>query len=168
MDPVDIAEYSPEHADALVRMWRASFEYGVGIQDPHPLHEQLAYLHQKVLPSHRVRLAWRRNLLVGFLAANQESVAQLYVKVGCHRQGIGSRLLSLAKLESAGTLWLFTFQQNIVARHFYERHNFRVVQFGFEPTWQLADVKYFWVAGSSAAYPFAPPDVCQPAAVTRR
>ena len=27
-------------SDALVRLWREAFEYGVGVTDPHPLAEQ--------------------------------------------------------------------------------------------------------------------------------
>lgn len=150
MLPLDISEYSPAHDDDLVRMWRASFEHGVGVTDPHPLHEQIAYLHEKVVPHHRVRLVWQGDVLVAFMAANHESIAQLFVRVGHHRQGIGSRLLALAKSESAGSLWLFTFQRNLFARRFYEHHGFEPVQFGVEPMWQLADVKYLWIRGESA------------------
>ena len=142
-----IAEFEPQHGRTLVEMWRASFEHGVGVKDPHPIDEQLAYFHAKVLPCNRVRLAWQGETLVGFVASNRESVAQLYVRVDRHRQGIGSRLLDLAKSDSAASLWLFTFQQNQIARRFYERHGFVAVEFGFEPMWQLADVKYRWVAG---------------------
>lgn len=130
-------------------MWRTSFEFGVGVKDPHPIEGQLTYFNEQIVPQHSVRLAWHGEDLVGFLASNQESVAQLHVKVGLHRQGIGSQLLNMAKAESAGSLWLFTFQQNVVARQFYERHGFSVVQLGFEPTWQLADVKYLWIRGDS-------------------
>jgi len=151
VDNLAISEYSREHAGDLVRMWRASFEHGVGIRDPHPLEEQLAYFHEQVLPNHHVRLAWQDSTLVGFLAANHESVAQLYVRLGHHRRGIGSHLLNLAKRDCAGSLWLFTFQQNMVARRFYERHGFTAVEFGFEPMWQLADVKYLWTRGENAA-----------------
>ena len=148
-----ISDYAPACGDALVRMWRASFEHGVGIEDPHPLEGQLAYFHEQVLPKNHVRLAWQDETLVGFLAANHESVAQLYVRVGHHRRGIGAQLLGLAKRDSAGSLWLYTFQQNRVARRFYERHGFTAVEFGFEPMWQLADVKYRWVRGGPAARP---------------
>ncbi len=151
MTSVEVTDYSANYADPLVRMWRASFEHGVGITDPHALEEQLAYFRDEVLPHHRVQLAWQGTTLVGFVASNSQSVAQLHVKVGLHRQGIGSHLLRLAKSASNGSLWLFTFQQNTVARLFYEHHGFRAVKFGFEPTWQLADVKYEWHAGENAA-----------------
>ena len=41
----------------LVSMWRASFEYGVGIIDPHPLEAQRRYFLDDVLPHNDVRLA---------------------------------------------------------------------------------------------------------------
>lgn len=151
MSVLVISEYSSEHAQELVRLWRASFEHGVGVSDPHSLEAQLAYLREQVVPKHRVQLAWQKGKLVGFLAANHESIAHLYVKVGHHRQGIGAHLLTLAKRESAGSLWLYTFQKNTVARRFYEAHGFRAVEFGFEPMWQLADVKYRWLRGEGVA-----------------
>lgn len=147
MPELVILPYAPSFDDELVPMWRASFEQGVGVRDPHPIAEQRAYLHEQVVPHHTVRLAFRDGLLVGFLASNRDWIAQLYVRVGCQRQGIGARLLELAKAGSAGSLRLHTFERNQGARAFYERHGFRAIARGFEPTWQLADVTYLWVAG---------------------
>jgi hypothetical protein len=65
-------------------------------------------------------------------------------RVGHIRQGIGSRLLAWAQSQSTGSLGLYTFARNQRARQFYERHGFRAVAFGFEPTWQLDDVRYEW------------------------
>lgn len=47
--------------------------------------------------------------------------------VGC---GIGSRLLSHALRDVCKPVRLYTFQANLPARRFYERHHFRAVQFG--------------------------------------
>ncbi|MEP6609384.1 MAG: GNAT family N-acetyltransferase [Burkholderiaceae bacterium] len=143
---VRLADYDPHWLDFLVPMWRASFELGVGIKDPHPLEEQRQHFVSNVVPSSSVRVALLGEDLVGFVAANRESIAQLYVRVGYHGRGIGSELLAWAKRQSAGSLWLFTFARNSNARRFYEARNFKVVQFGFEPTWQLGDVKYAWSA----------------------
>jgi ribosomal protein S18 acetylase RimI-like enzyme len=81
-------------------------------------------------------------------------VNQLYVRVGCHGRGIGGELLRSAKQASAGSLWLYTFARNAHARRFYEHRGFLAVAFGFEPTWQLDDVKYAW----GAEAPLTPSD----------
>src|SRR2546426_10065300 len=89
-------------------MWRASFEARVGVIDPHPLSEQRQYFLSEVLPRNDVRLALLASDLVGFIAASAESVAQLYVRVGFQRRGIGAQLLAWAKDRSSGSLWLYT------------------------------------------------------------
>lgn len=146
MTHLHIRPFDPADVHELVPMWRQSFEHGVGIVDPHPLDEQVAYFHAQVLPAHDVRVALDGGRLVGFCASNAECVAQLHVRVSYIGQGIGSRLLELAKQHSAGSLWLYTFARNTNARCFYERRGFSAVAFGFEPTWQLDDVKYCWAA----------------------
>jgi len=151
MNALRVEDFQPHDTDALVRMWRASFEHGVGVIDPHPLEEQVDYLRGKVLPVNRARVAREGEQIVGFLASNPESVAQLYVRVQHIGQGIGTRLLRLAQSESSGSLWLFTFARNLRACRFYEHRGFIAVARGFEPTWKLDDVKYQWVRHESAA-----------------
>ena len=129
---------------SLVIMWRESFEHGVGVIDPNPIAKQMQYFNDTVLPENDVSVALRNGQLLGFVACNAESVAQLHVRVGHHRQGIGTQLLDLAKTQSSGSLWLYTFAKNRVARCFYEHHGFSNIAEGFEPVWQLADVKYAW------------------------
>jgi ribosomal protein S18 acetylase RimI-like enzyme len=148
-----IADFRAADADPLVRMWRASFEHGVGIVDPHPIEDQIAYLQRQLVPSFRLRVAWEESTIVGFLASNPESIAQLYVRVGCMDRGIGSRLLELAKSESTDSLWLFTFQRNAHACRFYERRGFVAIERGFEPVWQMPDVKYRWVKSTAPRGP---------------
>ncbi len=119
MDTLRVEDFQPRDTDALVPMWRASFEHGVGVIDRHPLEEQVEYLRSKVLPVNRARVAKEGESIVGFLASNPESVAQLYVRVQHNGQGIGTRLLRLAQSESSGSLWLFTFARNSRACRFY-------------------------------------------------
>lgn len=152
-DAVVLAPYDASRVDDLVPMWRASFEDGVGIVDPHPIADQKRYFLEQVLPHHDVRFAMLDSELVGFVAANAASVAQLYVRVGWQRLGIGRTLLAWAKRQSSGSLWLYTFARNRRARAFYERHGFVAIAFGFEPMWQLDDVKYFWSAAAPAQRP---------------
>ncbi len=148
---VRIDDFETADTESLVRMWRESFEYGVGIVDPNPLEGQATYFRNEVLPHYRVRIARSGREMVGFIASNDESVAQLHVRVSNIRQGIGTSLLDLAKAESSGSLWLFTFAKNTRACAFYESQGFSVAQRSFEPTWQLDDVKYVWTRCDSAA-----------------
>jgi ribosomal protein S18 acetylase RimI-like enzyme len=91
-----------------------------------------------------VTVALEGERIAGFLAANAESVSQLHVRVGCHGRGIGRELLHRAMAASVGSLWLYTFARNERARRFYERNGFAAVAFGYEPFWQLEDVRYEW------------------------
>lgn len=153
--PVALVDYDPSRIDELVALWRESFEAGVGITDPHPLAEQKAYFLEKVLPHHAVRLALSGGELVGFVSASRESVAQLYVRHGLGGRGIGTRMLDWAKGQSGGSLWLHTFARNERACRFYERSGFVAVERGFEPFWQLEDVRYQWVSAGPAPSPVA-------------
>jgi ribosomal protein S18 acetylase RimI-like enzyme len=143
---VALVEYADAWLDELIPMWRASFENGVGIVEPHPIEDQKRYFLTQVLPTHAVRLAFEDAKLVGFVAASRESIAQLYVRIGFQRQGIGTYLLDWAKEQSMGQLWLFTFARNQRACSFYEKNGFVAIARGFEPLWQLEDVKYQWTA----------------------
>jgi ribosomal protein S18 acetylase RimI-like enzyme len=144
--PLELVEYDASFLGRLVVLWREAFEFGVGVTDPHPLSEQRDYFLAQVLPQYRVTLAVLESKLAGFIAASEESVSQLHVQVGLHRQGIGSALLALSKARSKGSLWLYAFTRNVRACRFYEKHGFVAVERGFEPNWQLEDVKYSWSA----------------------
>ena len=52
---------------------------------------------------------------------------QLYVHPGAQGRGVGSALLDLAKT-TGDRLQLWTFQRNLAARRFYERHGFVLVE----------------------------------------
>ena len=148
-------KWEKRFAEDLVRMWRASFERGVGVVDSHPLAEQRAYLESRVLPGTRVVLVvdgadGASSRVAAFVASDGSRIAQLYVRVDLQRRGIGAALLAWAKDASTGSLRLHTFERNSGARAFYERHGFRVIGRGFEPEWRLADLEYEWVREETA------------------
>lgn len=128
----------------MVRMWRESFEFGVGITDSNPIESQIEYFWNEIAPTNRVRVARLAGHTVGVLASNSESVNLLYVRIGFHRRAIGKQLLAMAKAESCGSLWLYTYTRNKTACAFYESQGFVAQQRGFEPFWQLEDVKFTW------------------------
>lgn len=142
--PVRLDAFRDADADELVPMWRAAFEEAVGIVDPHPLAGQRDYFFREVVPVNAVMVARADDTIVGFVAASPASIAQLYVRIGWQRRGLGTRMLDWAKARSDGHLWLYTFARNARARAFYERSGFAIVARGFEPMWKLDDLRYEW------------------------
>jgi ribosomal protein S18 acetylase RimI-like enzyme len=141
---VHLTPYRPEYGDRLVDLWRASFAHGVGLPVPHSIDDHRRFFDEHMLAETDVHLALRDGELLGFGAFTSESVVQLYVGVAHVGQGIGTRLLELAKANSGGRLWLYTFVTNTNAQRFYERHGFEVVERGFESVMQLGDLRYEW------------------------
>ena len=151
MTVIRLSDFDTADTDELIRMWRESLEYRVGIRDHHPIEQQLHYFETEIRPKARVQVVKSNGRVIAFLAAHESYLAQLYVRVGHHGRGIGSMLLGAAKEQSTGTLFLHTFVQNARACRFYERHGFKAIEYGFEPMWQLEDVKYRWCRSESAA-----------------
>jgi ribosomal protein S18 acetylase RimI-like enzyme len=151
-----LVAFDPTFTGELLPMWRASFENGIGILDPNPIEGLKQYFLGEVVPTNDVRVAWRGSEIIGFVAATPESVSHLYVRIGCQRAGLGTRMLDWAKAQSNGSLWLYTFAQNTRACAFYERNGFRDVAHGFAEPWpgaqRLEDVRFEWTAtdGSSS------------------
>ena len=150
---VELLPFLPAYAGDVVTLWRQSFEAAVGVSEPHTVDEQRAYLLNIVVPSNRVVVAMVNGRVIGFVAASDERIDQLYVHRDRQGEGVGSRMLQWAKDNSCGRLHLFTFERNERARRFYEARGFNIVARGFEKHWQLADIKYGWcrVPGISQA-----------------
>ncbi len=145
---MQITPYEPVDAAELVRMWHASFEHGMGTVDPPPtLESRLEYFLREVVPGHTLHVARRDDAIVGFMASTPEAVAHLFVKVECIGQGIGTRLLDLAKSESHGSLWLYAFVRNANACRFYQRHGFREVERESQNMYKLEAIRYVWRRG---------------------
>jgi ribosomal protein S18 acetylase RimI-like enzyme len=145
MSAASIQFLDPNDTDAILWLWRRSFEHGVGVHDPDPTIDGIrGYFQAEIKPTNAVRVAKIGESVVGVLASNRESVSALYVRVDHIGLGIGSQLIDIAKAESSGSLWLFTFAKNTNARRFYAKHGFVEIAYGFEPHWKLDDVKLSW------------------------
>lgn len=112
-----------EVADLLLRSRRAAHGIPASV---HSDAEVRAWVRELLLPSCDVWLATEREQLAGMMAVRGEWIEQLYVSPAHQRRGHGTRLLQLAKASSA-SLALWTFEANLVARHFYEAHGFTQV-----------------------------------------
>ena len=100
-----------------------------------------------VLPQREAWLSTRDDAVVGVLVLEGDDwLDQLYLAPGCTGQGLGSRLFGLAKERRPGGLQLWTFESNLRAQRFYERHGFveaeRTDGSGNEE--RARDVRYVW------------------------
>ena len=91
-------------------------------------------------------LAQDADQVVAVMSLKPGWVEQLYVATDRHGEGIGRRLLDLAKERSDGGLQLWTFQVNDRARRFYERNGFTVAEMtdGAGNQEHEPDVRYVW------------------------
>ena len=85
-----------------------------------------SWMRETVLQHCRVWVAEADAEMVGLLALDGEELHHLYIHPDYWSQGIGSRLLAIAKQQSA-KLRLYTFQRNTRARRFYRYHGFKEV-----------------------------------------
>jgi ribosomal protein S18 acetylase RimI-like enzyme len=94
----------------------------------------LNWVRRYLIPAGSTTVAIAGSLVVGFLAVSKHSdfswIEQLYVDPNWVAQGIGTRLLEIARSEMLPPIRLYTFQCNQRARWFYERHGFKAVAFG--------------------------------------
>jgi GNAT superfamily N-acetyltransferase len=112
----------------------------------HPPHEVRAWIARTLIPGGGVMVAEAAGMPVGYMALHDEWVAQLYVRPGHWRRGIGAALLGHAKALRPGGLRLWCFQRNAAARAFYERQGFRVERMtdGADNEEREPDVLYVW------------------------
>ena len=84
--------------------------------------------------------------LQGFIALLPGWIDHLYVDPAIHRAGIGSSLVHLAQ-EKQSELRLYTFQSNVKARKFYEKHGFVIEELndGERNEEKMPDITYQWV-----------------------
>lgn len=92
--------------------------------------------------------------VVGLLVLEGEWIDQLYVDAGRTGEGIGSRLVALAKEQRPTALRLWTFEANVRARRFYERHGFVATGATAGDNEEGApDVRYEWSPRGRAVTP---------------
>jgi GNAT superfamily N-acetyltransferase len=146
-----IREATPDDASAIADLYLASRDDALpGLRKVHTDDAVRDWVARFLLVRDRVWVAEREGTIVGFIALHDDWVDQLYLRPGCHRQGIGTALLMIAKRVSPRGLRLFCFQRNGRARAFYEAHGFVAVRFsdGTDNEEQEPDIKYVWADGS--------------------
>jgi ribosomal protein S18 acetylase RimI-like enzyme len=139
-----IRTYETEDLHETVTLWwetrRSVFPY---IQEKYTFEEYTSHF-RDVAVKNQVWIAQLDNKIIGFMAMRDNCIQHLYVSCNCQRQGVGKALLEIAKQHSPTQLSLYTFQKNIPARTFYEKHGFKAVKFGLSPDEGEPDIYYEW------------------------
>jgi len=123
-------EDAPRIAEVLSTSRRTFLPYACSAHTDAEVHE---WVRDVLVPAGGVMVACVGASIVGVLATARESgaswVHQLYLTPNHVGQGIGTRLLGQALRSLPLPVRLYTFQANVRARAFYERHGFRAVAF---------------------------------------
>jgi len=111
------------------------------------------FIHRVVKRS-AVWLAARGETIAGFAALEPGWLHHLYVDPAAQNAGAGSALLEKAKAELAGGFSLWTFQANLGARRFYERHGLKETRRtnGADNEEGLPDILYEWTGQAGDAH----------------
>lgn len=134
-------------AQVLVRARAAAAAAGTippGVHNDGEVREWFATV---VLPTREVWVAAApAGALVGVLVLDGDWVDQLYLTPAATGHGLGSRLLDLAKSLRPDGLQLWTFQSNLGAQRFYERHGLVTVERtdGCGNEEHSPDIRYEW------------------------
>lgn len=109
------------------------------------------WMHDILIPSAQVWVVEQNDMIIGMMAIVEKQrlnwIEQLYVLPEATGQGVGSLLILMAKEKSLNLpIRLRTFQENLDARRFYERHGFKIIEFtdGSGNEENCPDMLYEW------------------------
>ena len=135
----------PEDATPIARIMRSTYDRMEYIPRLHTHEEDLAYI-GGLFGEREIWVAENDAGVVGFAILSADELTQMHVAPGEQNAGIGSALLARAKERRPAGFTLWTFQKNVGARRFYERHGLEVVRLtdGAGNEEREPDVQYAW------------------------
>jgi GNAT superfamily N-acetyltransferase len=142
---IELRRATSEDASTVADVFLGSFHATYDFPLAHTDEEVRGWVRDRLLPDQETWVATDDGRVVAILALEPGWVNQLYVAPDRLGEGIGRRLLDLAKEREPGGLTLWTFQVNDRARRFYERNGFVAVEMteGDNQEGQ-PDVRYEW------------------------
>lgn len=146
MKLIKFRDYQPEDLENIVQLW-----YGTWHQTFPHLHHPQAYSRWKqkfdeLLENGDIFVAEVEDRITGFavILTKEQCLSQLFVDENYQNLGIGSALLNLAKRLCPQGLNLYTLQENLKARAFYEKHGFKARTFSINEFNGQPNVEYYW------------------------
>ncbi|MDX3522455.1 GNAT family N-acetyltransferase [Streptomyces scabiei] len=144
---VEVRRAVASDAAAVADVWLRSFATALpGVRRVHTDDQVRAWFREVVVPGEETWVATAGGAVVGMMVLDDEDLDQLYLDPAWQGQGIGGRLVNLAKQRRPAGLALWTFQVNESARRFYERHGFVAAETtdGHRNEEREPDVRYVW------------------------
>ncbi|WEH16902.1 GNAT family N-acetyltransferase [Streptomyces sp. VNUA24] len=144
---VEVRRAVASDAAAVADVWLRSFATALpGVRRAHTDDQVRAWFREVVVPGEETWVATADGSVVGMMVLDDEDLDQLYLDPAWQGQGIGGRLVNLAKQRRPSGLALWTFQVNVPARRFYERHGFVAAETtdGHRNEEREPDVRYVW------------------------
>ncbi|MFF5357881.1 GNAT family N-acetyltransferase [Streptomyces scabiei] len=144
---VEVRRAVAADAAAVADVWLRSFATALPrVRRAHTDDQVRAWFREVVVPGEETWVATADESVVGMMVLDDEDLDQLYLDPAWQGQGIGSRLVNLAKQRRPAGLALWTFQVNESARRFYERHGFVAAETtdGHRNEEREPDVRYVW------------------------
>lgn len=140
-----------DDAAAVASVFLDSFHATYDFPLAHTDDEVRGWVRDRLIPNDEVWMADDDGRAVGMLALAPGWIEQLYVDPLRLGEGVGSRLIGVAKARQPDGLQLWTFQVNERARRFYERHGFVAVETtdGASNQERQPDVRYEWKGAQS-------------------
>ena len=151
-------------AGAVAELFLDSFHATYAFPLAHTDDEVRGWIRERLIPGEEVWLAVEgqgaAERILGMLALAPGWLEQLYVAPDRLGEGIGTRLMAVAKARQPDGLQLWTFQVNARARRFYESHGFTAVEETEDSNQEKQpDVRYVWSgapATPTGGYPAEP------------
>jgi putative acetyltransferase len=131
---------------ALARLHRRTVEVSLPfVPRLHTPEEDAWWFSERLYVANQVWLAEAGDGPEGYIAFRSDFIEHLFIRPESQGARLGLALLEKAR-EGAAELSLWTFQQNVRARRFYERHGFVLVTEtdGRDNEEKLPDVLYRW------------------------
>lgn len=146
MPEIALRQATVEDMPSVAHLHRLAFFSAMPLMPVlHTPQEDVAFYTTIVFPRTEIWLAEEDDRTIGFIAFRPGWVDHLYLHPDHHGRHLGTALLAQAQAAN-DSLRLWTFQCNLGARRFYERHHFRVEREtdGSENEERQPDVLYFW------------------------
>ena len=149
---IEIRRATADDADAVADVYLASFKQALPtVRLAHDDNDVRRHARDHWVGRTECWVAVEGSRVVAMMSLTPGWVDQLYVVPEAQGQGIGRRLLDLAKRQSHGRLELWTFRINDRARRFYERNGVVAAEQtdGSANEEGEPDVRYLWEANPS-------------------